>query len=113
MTNHPFVQEWNKFADEVFDLARIKGWYDNGKRNPAEAIALIHSELSEALEALRQDPSPRDKHVPEMLNVEVELADAVIRIMDLAQAEGWNVGEAIIRKYLANRARPPRHGKKF
>lgn len=113
LSPYRFVREWDHFADSVFALAQEKGWYDNGKRNPAEAIALIHSELSEALEALRTDPNQPDKHVPQMKNVEVELADAVIRIMDLSRAEGWDVGYAIVQKYLANRARPPRHGKRF
>ena len=46
-------------------------------------IALMHSELSEALEAVRKG-RPKDQHLPERDNLTVELADCVIRIMDFS-----------------------------
>jgi len=48
-----FIQAWHQVADSVHQIARRKGWWD-AERNDGEIIALMHSELSEALEALRQ-----------------------------------------------------------
>ncbi len=85
------------------------GWYHDPAtgeriaRNFGEQIALIHSELSEALEADRKDLM--DDKLPHRKGVEVELADAVIRIFDLAGAEGYDLAGAIIEKNNFNRSR--------
>jgi hypothetical protein len=72
----------------------------------------MHSELSEALEAQRLG-SPPDKHLPEFLNEEVELADCIIRILDYAEARDFRVIEAMIAKHAFNKTRPYKHNKKF
>ena len=108
-----------KFIDRVTDvqrdihqLAALKGWWDQ-PRNDGELIALIHSELSECLEALRHG-NPPDNKLPEFTSAEVELADAVIRILDMAEARGWQVAEAMVAKHEFNRSREWKHGgKKF
>ena len=66
-------------------------------------IALIHSELSEALEAHRKNLM--DDKLPHRQGVEVELADAVIRIADLAGALGLDLGGAIAEKMIYNENR--------
>ena len=74
-------------------------------------IALQHSELSEGLEGIRK-PHP-DQHCPEFTNVEIELADTVIRILDMAEFYKLRVIEAIIAKHNFNKSRPYKHGKAF
>lgn len=69
----------------------------------AEKIALINSEVSEALEGLRKDKA--DEHLPHRKSVEVELADAVIRIADLAGALNLDLGGAIVEKMAYNAQR--------
>jgi|SaaInlStandDraft_4_1057021.scaffolds.fasta_scaffold120396_1 NTP pyrophosphatase (non-canonical NTP hydrolase) len=78
-----------------------------------EKLALIHAEVSEALEAVRAGNPPDDK-VPEYSGLEAELADVVIRIMDLEQKLDLNVGGAIVAKNKMNEGREHMHGgKKF
>lgn len=94
--------------------AKASGWWTNlktgedltqtGNFNVAEKLCLIHSEISEAMEGHRKN-LPDDK-LPHRPMIEVELADALIRIADLAGAMGLDLGGAVVEKlaYNANRA---------
>ena len=107
-----FAIEFDAVAQEVNHIAIEKGWWE-GERNEGELIALMHSELSEALEAIRNGNPPDDK-IPEFTGVEAELADVIIRIMDMSAAKGYRVGDAIVAKINYNKNRPYKHGgKKF
>lgn len=105
-----FVEAFNALANEAHSTGVQKGWWDK-ERNNGELIALCHSELSEALEALRHGNPPDDK-VPEYTGVEAELADCIIRIMDMAAARNWHVAEALVAKMAMNKTRPKMHGGK-
>ena len=105
-----FIETWNETAKEAHATAIEKGWWDTD-RSYGECIALMHSELSEALEGARNN-NPPDKHVPKFKSTEVELADEVIRIMDFGQAKGLRIAEAILAKMAYNKTRPYKHGGK-
>lgn len=69
-----------------------------------EKLALIHSEVSEALEGYRK--GLMDDHLPHHPMIAVELADAVIRILDLAGAMNVDLAPIIIEKVAYNWKRP-------
>jgi len=75
-----------------------------GKALVAEKLALVHSEVSEGLEGARKS-LPDDK-LPHRPMLEVELADAIIRILDLGGALGLDIAGAIKEKLEFNKVRP-------
>lgn len=74
-----------------------------GKALVAEKLVLIHSEISEAMEAARKNL--QDDKIPHRSGIEVELADAVIRILDLAGALKLDLAGAIQEKLAYNQSR--------
>ena len=104
----------NALAKEVFDTAVDKGFWDVGveARNQGEMIALMHEELSGALEALRHGDYP-DEHCPEYSRVTVKMADTMIRVLDFCHAYGLPLQEALFAKMEANKRREHKHGKRF
>lgn len=83
---------------------QLRGRTRLGLALAAEKLCLIHSEVSEAMEGLRKNLS--DDKLPHRPMIEVELADAVIRIADLAGALGLDLGAAIAEKMAFNAVRP-------
>jgi len=92
-----FIEHFNQFGMSVFEVAVRRGLWKK-ERRMGEAFCLIHSELSKAFEALRKENPPNSK-LPDLSEVEVSLADVIIRIMDIASKKGFRVGEALIRKH--------------
>ena len=109
-----FKELFNKITREAGRISENNGWHEPGTdRSITTLILLMHAELSEAVEALREG-NPRSKKIPEYSSVEEELADVIIRIMDAAVEFGYDISGAIIDKMIFNTTRPPRSGgKKF
>lgn len=96
------------------ELAVEKGFWPEGeKRNVPEMLALIHAEVSEALECYRSGQMEtffrKGTGKPEGFGV--ELADTVIRILDLAGGLNIDLQKLIRIKLEYNKSRPYRHGK--
>lgn len=115
-TERLFVGGFKVMAEAAYANAVEKGFYGpkgDKKLNTAERLCLMHSEISEALDAVRNGNPPDDK-VPEFSGLEAELADVIIRIGDFAAANKLKVGEAVVAKMRMNAKREKMHGgKKF
>ena len=93
----------NDLVKEAYETAVSKGWHEK-ERSVAEALALVHAEVSEALEAARKG----DKE-----NFAEELGDTIIRIFDLSvEFDVMDLEKAIIDKMAYNKTRPYKHGGK-
>lgn len=126
-----FEQNWQSIQNQLHDQVAGKGFWNHAvlrgfsksgeatfAANPSiiyEKLALIHSEVSEAVEAARTGKAPGKNWYRESdgkpEGVPAELADAMIRIFDLAAYLEIDLWAAIVEKDRFNRTRPFMHGK--
>lgn len=117
-------------AKQIHENSRSKGFFDTEK-NIGEMLCLIHSEVSEALEADRKDRHSHrvgaqsvnglvdDEVFKREFTAEVkdtfadELADVMIRVMDLAAFKEIDLEQHIRAKMRFNSLREHKHGKKY
>lgn len=92
----------NQLCKDAYETAKSKGWHDE-PRETGTLLALIHSEVSEALEADRKGDAE---------NFAEELADVCIRIFDLCGSKEINLEKAIQEKMERNKGRSYKHGGK-
>jgi NTP pyrophosphatase (non-canonical NTP hydrolase) len=100
-------------TEYCYGASHAAGWWVNAKTgvdtrsNPmcfSQKLMLIVSEVAEAMEGDRK--GLMDDKLPHRPMREVELADALIRICDLAGAYGMDLGGAVEEKMAFNKVRP-------
>jgi NTP pyrophosphatase (non-canonical NTP hydrolase) len=108
------------------ERSKRKGWWDDCSDKSGELyassvvdkipekLALIHSEVSEALEGYREGALATKIQYgnKKPCGFPSELADICIRVFDLAGALGIDLEEEILLKAAFNETRPVRHGGK-
>lgn len=108
----------NRMAEEVHKNAYEKGFHfeEDDLKFMATATANIHGEVSELWEAYRagEEFDACDKYDAgcRLSCREEELADIIIRALDVSKRLGVDIGEAIRIKRAFNKTRPHMHGKK-
>lgn len=109
--NAPALLTAGQILDQQCHGAAVySGWWHDPatgrriERNAGEMLMLIVSEIAEGMEGERKDLM--DDKLPHRKMLEVELADAVIRIFDLAGSRGFELGAAISEKLAFNLQRP-------
>jgi len=123
----------NELAKQIHQNAIAKGFYEN-EINIGEKLCLVHSEVSEALEAVRKDHYTdlnKEWHIARFSKMdddvcfinefelyvknsfEDELADTIIRVLDLSAYKNIDIESHIKAKMRYNSTRPHKHGKNF
>ncbi len=103
----------DSWVDEIEKINQAHGWDFEPEQLP-EKIALMHSELSEALEEFRKGHPFNHIYYSTGVKPEgiaVEMIDCVIRIMHFFAKSGLSMNEVMQMKVDYNRTRPYRHGK--
>lgn len=126
--NVHLCQSLNESAQKIFEKNKAKGFWDK-ERNVGELLMLVTSELGEAMEAHRKGRFADFDHPAENVKMggdwvsnfnayikdtfEDEIADAVIRLLDLSAGLGIDLEKHINAKVRYNESRPKLHGKLY
>ena len=108
----PLRRALDELTSAIIDHVNEAGFADEpSPKVDAVHLALMHSEVSEALEAARHGNPPSDK-IPEFSQYEEEMADLMLRVCDFCGRRGLDLAGAILAKMDYNRNREYRHGGK-
>lgn len=125
----------NQAANQIFQNNKAKGFWDN-ERNVGELLMLVTSELGEAMEAHRKNKFAKPIQIDNLIEggytwedspiafashfqdeikdtFEDEIADSVIRLLDLSAGLGIDLEKHILQKVKFNETRPKLHGKAY
>ena len=97
----------NELSAAIYTWAKGHGFWESRAdlyEVLAIKVALIHSEATEALEALRKE---------DYVNFAEELADIIIRVLDTAGHMQIDIEKEVLNKMAKNNNRPHKHGKAF
>lgn len=97
---------------QIYSAMDTNGFWRGEQDNFSSKAALLHSEVSEMLEANRKGIEADDK-IPDFTGEEAEAADTLIRLLDMAGRYNWRLAEAVVAKMHFNLSRPFKHGKKY
>lgn len=106
------IAQLNQFQALCHEQMLRQGFWEGSADNFGSKVALVHTELSELLEANRNNIEQDDK-IPDFTGEEAEAADVFVRLMDMSGRYEWRFGEALIAKMLHNLTRPYKHGKNY
>lgn len=101
-----------QLQQQVYEANALQGFWDGAQDSVPGKIALMHTELSEMLEADRKGIEVSE-HLPEFTGIEEEAADMMIRLMDFSGRFNLRLGQAVTAKLLFNLNRPHKHGKGY
>lgn len=100
------------FIDASHEAARDKGFWDD-PQPVAVKLCLIHSEVSEAMEADRAG-EPREHVIEELFDVMIRAADLIGALEDpMLEMASLGATDVLVNKMKKNLTRPPKHGKKY
>lgn len=113
----------NTLRDAIHDNAVAKGWHPEGPQSERfpTLLCLVHAEVSEALEDYRlgytmtaqwRTPNPHSTAEGKPEGIPSELADIIIRVLDICGLYGIDIESAVKAKMAYNQTRPHRHGGK-
>ena len=105
-----FREHLSDLCNDIAYIAASKGFWD--RVYVLEKLALIASEVGEAIEAARSQSPQQSVKIPNHSMLAEELADIVIRVLDLATALDIDIPLAIVQKHRYNISRPRMHGGK-
>ncbi len=105
----------NELAIRAHGDACELGWYDQGiTKTDCESLMMVVTEIAEAVEALRlpKEAYYEDSKTGKPEGYAVEVADAIIRLLDISAYKGWDMETIIVNKLDYNLTRGHRHGNK-